>query len=120
MQAWNLSILNRTGEARENRRKTGRMIAADATCSLGTVIDISSGGARVRRRGPSPVQVGDQFIIELEVAEAKFTLPVEVRRIVKVGWRTHDYGLRFGEIPEAARQQFSWLARMAAPGRSYE
>ncbi len=121
MQAWNLSILSRrNGEKTSNQRSTGRVIAADAVCSLGTVMDISSGGMRVRRRGPAPVVEGDKFVVELNVAESRFAVPVEVKRIVKVGWRTYDYGLSFGEIPEEMRQRFSWIARMAAPGTRYD
>ena len=97
-----------------NQRKNGRIAAQDAHTALGQVLDISASGMRIRRRGRRPVSVGDAFLLDLYVCGRAVRLPVEVMRIQKAGWRTHDYGLRFGELPPEMRAQFGQVARMAA------
>ena len=102
------------GPPANNKRKNGRLAAQDAHTALGEVMDISGSGMRIRRRGAKPVSVGDTFLLDLYVCGRAVRLPVEVVRIQKAGWRSHDYGLRFGELPPEMRAQFGMLARMAA------
>ena len=97
-----------------NQRKNGRLTAQDAHTALGQVLDISASGMRIRRRGARAVRVGDRFLLDLYVCGRAVRLPVEVMRIQKAGWRSHDYGLRFGELPPEMRAQFGQVARMAA------
>ncbi len=97
-----------------NHRLAGRLAADDAESSLGKVMDISATGLRVRRRGAAPVRVGSVFMMDLHAAGRTLRAPVEVVRIQKVGWRTFDYGLKFGDLPDDVRAEFGRFARMAS------
>lgn len=101
-------------DAGSNKRKNGRLAAQDAHTALGEVLDISGSGMRIRSRGPKRVNIGDAFLLDLYVCGRAVRLPVEVMRIQKAGWRSHDYGLRFGVLPPEMRVQFGMLARMAS------
>ncbi|BAM02658.1 PilZ domain-containing protein [Phycisphaera mikurensis] len=108
------SGLEGSAPRQQNQRKNGRLAAQDAHTALGEVLDISASGMRIRRRGTKPVEVGSHFLLDLYVCGRAVRLPVEVVRIMKSGWRSYDYGLRFGELPPEMRAQFGMLARMAA------
>lgn len=101
-------------DAGGNKRKNGRLAAQDAHTALGEVLDISGSGMRIRSRGPKRVNIGDAFLLDLYVCGRAVRLPVEVMRIQKAGWRSYDYGLRFGVLPPEMRVQFGMLARMAS------
>ncbi len=97
-----------------NQRRAGRVRAADTTTSLGQVLDISANGLRVRRKGAAPVKIGSTFMIDLHAAGRILRAPVEVVRIQKIGWRTFDYGLKFGELPDDVRAEFGRFCRMVS------
>ncbi|MEM7576801.1 MAG: PilZ domain-containing protein [Planctomycetota bacterium] len=97
-----------------NQRHSGRILAEDATCSLGQIVDMSSGGVCVQRKGAAPVRVGSQFMLDLQIAGRVLRAPVEVMRIQKIGWRSFEYGLKFGDWPDDIRAEFGRLVRMTA------
>lgn len=97
-----------------NRRRHGRLTAQDTKSSLGIVMDISCSGLRVRRKGRPPISVGETFMIDLNAAGRVLRAPITLIYIRKIGWRTYDYGLEFGDIPDEIRSEFSQLARMAS------
>ena len=97
-----------------NQRRAGRLAAEDATTSLGKVLDISANGLRVRRKGAAPLKVGSTFMIDLHAAGRVLRAPVEVVRIQKIGWRTFDYGLKFGELGDDIRAEFGRFVRMVS------
>ena len=94
------------------QRRHGRLRAADTTTSLGDVMDISASGMRIRRKGNATLRVGHEFVIQIHVADRICSVPVQVVRIQKVGWRTTDFGLRFMLNPEQQRD-FGQIARLA-------
>ncbi|MEM1446369.1 MAG: PilZ domain-containing protein [Planctomycetota bacterium] len=97
-----------------NQRRAGRIVAEDAKCSLGKIVDMSAGGVCVQRKGAAPVRVGSQFMLDLQIAGRVLRAPVEVMRIQKIGWRSFEYGLKFGDWPDEVRAEFGRLVRMTA------
>lgn len=110
----NVSTPRETQPGEVNQRRAGRIVAEDAACSLGTIVDMSAGGMCVQRKGAAPVRVGSQFMLDLQLAGRVLRAPVEVMRIQKIGWRTFEYGLKFGNWPDDIRAEFGRLVRMAS------
>lgn len=101
------------GDAPEVRRH-GRLRCHLLECLLGEVQDISASGLRVRSRGKPVVKVGECMILTLQSVSTRLELPVEVVWVKKVGFRRYDVGLRFGDLPRAAREALTIMARAAA------
>ncbi|MEM8782778.1 MAG: PilZ domain-containing protein [Planctomycetota bacterium] len=102
-----------------NQRRAGRIVAEDAACSLGKIVDMSAGGVCVQRKGAAPVRVGSTFMLDLQIAGRILRAPVEVMRIQKIGWRTFEYGLKFGDWPDDVRAEFGRLVRMTAKATNF-
>ena len=93
-----------------NRRRAGRFELEDVKCDLGPVLDLSSGGMRIRcrqaPRGIFPVRVcglGGELVVRARVAWVK-----------RNGLFKREVGLQFVDVtPDVARH----LAQMAMSSR---
>lgn len=99
--------------ATSNRRQHGRLKTLDVSSTLGKVLDLSRSGLRIRRSGKTNIKLGDTLTLDVEAAGDVYTLPVEVVRLQKTGFRATDIGLRFRELTEAQQRGLVFLAHMA-------
>lgn len=111
------SISSRTTE--ESRRH-GRLRCEAVTCSLGRVLDASASGMRVLCRGRLPVPMNEPFGMTIHAPEGPFTVIATAVWSKKVGFRRHEVGLVFGDLPPAARRSLTLLARAAAGNTTFD
>ncbi len=88
----------KTGSRRRLRRKLG--------CNLGSVVDISGGGMRLR----SSRRLTGQVELELWISGRSQTVTGLVVWTRRVAFRKFDVGLRFVELPPAAASGIASLA----------
>lgn len=105
-------------ELDQNRRQSGRLQCPYLECyrgrqKLGEVVDLSSSGIRVFRKGWLPFRVDSEFRLRLRWHEDSVEVVGRVVRIKKLGWRKHDIGITFVEPSHEAREAITQLARGA-------
>lgn len=90
------------------------MLCEGITSSLGDVINLSSGGVKVRRRGKPPA-LGDEIDIELRGSEIVAPLRARVVWTRQTGLfgRHCEVGLRFAELNEDQSRRLTDLLREA-------
>lgn len=97
----------------ENRR-AGRLRCQSIKCSLGQVVDLSGTGLRVQCKGRPGVPVNEPFGLTIHAPTGVVTAPVTAVWVRRVGFRTYEIGLRFGELGDDAKRQLAVIARDAA------
>ena len=93
-----------------NRRRAGRFELEDVTCDLGPVLDLSSGGMRVRcRQAPSGI-----FPVRLCGLGGELVVRAQVAWVKRNGLFKREVGLQFLDVtPDIARH----LSQMAMSSR---
>jgi hypothetical protein len=81
---------------REGRRAPGRLTQEQLACSLGPVLDLSTGGMRVLATRPPPAE--DALIVRLLGGTVCLDLPCRVAWSRRLGFRRHEVGLSFTDL----------------------
>ena len=102
------------GKKPENNRRHGRVKCQHVACTLGTVIDLSASGLRVRGPGIPRVKAGDCFTMTIQTLDGPMLAPVEVAWARRIGWRKHEIGITFREVGPALCRALTALARASA------
>ena len=101
-----------------DQRRNGRLCVELLTCKLGQVLDISSSGIRVRRRGRQIVQRGDRVAVTLKSLLGAHTFKSEVMWIKKLGFLRYEFGLRFVEVTPEENKTLIEIAQISADARA--
>ena len=99
-----------------NRRRHPRLAQECLQSSLGPVLDLSRGGARVLCK---QLPEEDELIVTIDdgLGDDPLRLQARVVRREKVGWRKHAVGLEFVGPDEATTRR---LISMSATGRFFD
>lgn len=96
-----------------NGRRYGRVLCQDVKCTLGTVLDISAGGMRVRSRRKPP-EPGTTLVVGLRTLGGEIVVECRVMWTRARGLLSHESGLQFLEPTPEVRRALVELARAAA------
>lgn len=96
-----------------NGRRYGRVLCQDVKCTLGTVLDISAGGMRVRSRRKPP-KPGTTLVVGLRALGGEIVVECTVKWTRARGLLFHESGLQFMESTPEMRRALVELARAAA------
>jgi hypothetical protein len=102
-----------TASSNSNHRRFGRVMCQDIECTLGAVLDVSAGGARIRCRGKAP-KAGTTFTLGLQTLDGMVYLSCVVRWARRRGLFKQDVGVEFVDLGTEDRQALTRLARAAA------
>ncbi len=88
----------RAGAARlrplTDRRRFGRFKGTRLGCNIGTVIDLSGGGLRIR----CATRLSSRMDVKLWTAKRQITVPAKVAWVRRIGFRKYEIGLEFGDL----------------------
>src|SRR5215212_8701703 len=93
-----LSASKPTPQELIDKRRSRRFQTAIISCSLGDVVDLSSGGIRLRGRGKTPVCRGQILPLTLKAHASEVTTNARVVHIRRVGLRTWEAGFAFVDL----------------------
>lgn len=96
-----------------NARGTGRVRCLAIQSSLGEVLDISAGGARIRRSGRLKVDHQTVFPLRISSACGCCEIQARVRWEQKLGLFSWIFGVEFLDVSADARQVLNAIARAA-------
>jgi hypothetical protein len=96
-----------------DRRRAGRIKGGKLGCSHGAVIDISSGGMRLR--SPRSVRCGE-LEIELWSRTQRITLRAAAVWCKRVAFRKYEVGLQFCDLTDEARKTLTSFATYLTAG----
>ncbi len=106
----------RAGAARlrplADRRRSGRSKGTRLGCSIGTVIDLSDGGLRIR----CSTRLSSQMDVKLWTANRQITVPAKVAWVRRIGFRKYEVGLEFGDLSPETQKDLSTFAAYLAAG----
>ena len=88
------------------RRKFGRIKGGQLRCNRGTVIDISSGGMKLRSR----TRIQGKMKIKLWTHLRDATVPAQVVWTERLGFRKYDIGLQFYDVTDEIADTLSAFA----------
>ncbi len=94
------------------KRRHGRIRCQDVECNLGTILDVSASGMRVRSR--KSLAVDKSCAIRLSTSDVCVEIQAVVRWCARAGIFAHEAGLEFVTVHDDARRILSELARTAA------
>lgn len=96
-----------------NARRHGRLCCSGIKSSLGTVLDISASGLRIRcgRRGPSP---GDTIEIFLVGSERCIKFAAKVVWARRTSFLKRELGLEYAEMIDDMRRSLTIIVRDAS------
>ena len=90
-----------------DRRRAGRIKGTGLRCNRGRVIDLSSGGMRLR----SPRRLRGELEVELWTRIRRLDVRAKVVWTTRVGFRKYNIGLQFRDVtPDAARELTAFAA----------
>ncbi|MCA9292552.1 MAG: PilZ domain-containing protein [Phycisphaerales bacterium] len=92
-------------------RRAGRLRCLDVQCDLGTVINISASGLRVRCRHRPLLELEKAFAMDVSSTFGRFRVAAKAKWMVKRGWFKHEIGLEFVEIGPGGREILGEIAR---------
>ncbi|QYU66288.1 PilZ domain-containing protein [Leptolyngbya sp. 15MV] len=101
-----------------NARRHGRVRCVLVESSLGTLVDISASGCRVRLRHRSAVEVGQQVPLKIQGVDGPFEVEIRLAWIRRVGWFRYEAGLEFVNLTGVLRQHLANLARASTISES--
>jgi len=96
-----------------NGRRYGRVLCQDVKCTLGTVLDLSAGGMRVRSRRKPP-EPGTTLLVGLRALDGEIVLSCRVMWARARGLLSHEVGVEFVDTTPEVRRALTNLARAAA------
>ena len=114
---------NRAAGASGRKRKTNRFSTDLLTCSLGSIVDLSGGGIRLRGEGKPCVAKGQVVPVTLQSPQSRLTMRGRVSWVRSRGVRnrTFEVGIEFTDVrPELVEAlkclaRFGFVPRMKAP-----
>ena len=106
------------GRASDDGRRTGRVRLGGIVCTIGTVLDVSVTGMRVRCTVRVPA-IGAAVSTMISTPEGPLEIGGTVVWTRKCGWITHEAGIRFDQVTPPVRQALTRLARMAGKGADW-
>jgi hypothetical protein len=98
----------------DNGRRHSRVRCRAIGCSNGELVDVSLSGARLLLKGRIHPQTGQMIEIEVEGANAPFTLQGCVRWCRSAGWRRHELGIEFRDNPDEVKKEIVQIAKLTA------
>lgn len=101
-----------------NARRHGRVRAQTINCELGTVLDLSASGVRVRHKGRLKLRIGDQMAVSIRSGAFRTHVDARIIWLKKIGFRTFELGLEFVDLCPEAKKELLLLAR-SAPQNAY-
>jgi hypothetical protein len=106
----------RSGAARlrplTDRRKYGRLKVSRLGCNIGTVIDLSGGGLRIR----CSTRLSSQMDVKLWTAKRQITVPAKVAWVRRIGFRKYEIGLEFRDLSPDTQLDLSTFAAYLSAG----
>jgi hypothetical protein len=106
----------RAGAARlrplTDRRQYGRLKGTRLGCNIGTVIDLSGGGLRIRRS----TRLSSQMDVKLWTAKRQITVPAKVAWVRRIGFRKYEVGLEFRDLSPDTQKDLSTFAAYLSAG----
>lgn len=96
-----------------NGRRYGRVLCQDVKCTLGTVLDLSAGGMRVRSRRKPP-EPGSTMMVGLRALEGEIVLECTVKWARARGLLSYEAGVEFVNATPGVRRALAELARASA------
>ncbi len=91
-------------------REYPRFSREGMTCPLGPVVDLSSGGARVRIDRKPTVQVGETLEMMIGARGSVLSVRAIIVWVRKSGWKSWEIGLQFRGVYEELAKQLMQLA----------
>lgn len=85
----------------------------DIACSMGTLLDLSASGMRIRTRGTMPT-VGTKFAVTIQGLEESLLVECVVRWTRKTGMLSRELGIEFENVNAEIRRSLTELAKTAA------
>ena len=98
----------------DNRRRNGRVMLQEITCSLGQVMDLSSSGMRVQTATKHDLQPGQTFGMVLQALSGPVNVAATVAWVRKAGWGKYQLGIQFIDPQPDLRRAICELARSVA------
>jgi len=86
----------RQGATRPRRQE--RFPTHGLNCPLGTVLDLSGSGMRVRRESKPPLNVGDPMAMTIGSESQSVKVSGKVAWIKRVSWRSFEVGVQFVDV----------------------
>lgn len=100
------------GRANADGRRSGRVRLHGIVSTIGTVLDLSVSGMRVRCAARVPA-IGAAVTTMISTPDGPLEVVGTVVWTRKCGWITHEAGIRFGQTSPPVREALTRLARMA-------
>jgi hypothetical protein len=104
------SPVNKTSDA----RTTGRVHCTGVRCSLGHVMNLSAGGARIVGVKARRLDPGDSFQLTIHTDFGEATVTATVARKTKKGFFQAELGVAFSEVDDHARNILSQVGYACA------
>ncbi len=106
-------------EQASDKRKFGRVKTEYLECIhagkvYGTVVDLSSHGARMYRKGPMQLKDNAFAHFTLRWQDIEVPIQVQVAWLRKTGWRRFLYGLKFINLNDSQKTALAQLAQAAS------
>lgn len=105
-------IMQWAESAQDERRRCGRINVELLRCNLGTVVDLSASGMKVRRKSFFRPRCRRTRVV-LRTIDGVSTIPARIVRVRKIGSRTWDLGVEFARISDRLRARIVEIARLA-------
>jgi hypothetical protein len=94
-----------------DKRRYPRFTTDLIACPLGDVVDVSSGGIRLRGRGKAPVCRGQIIPLTLRARDSEVTIKARAVHIRRVGLRVWEAGFAFVDIRPTLMSDIDRLGR---------
>lgn len=109
--AWSFNLGQKQGKTVAYPRAHERFSAGSLTSSLGTVLDLSAGGARLALANRPPFLPAETVEVSIGSNEQRVRVKAQVAWIKRTGWKTHQVGLRFVRVSESTTRVLIAIAR---------
>ncbi len=97
----------------DNRRRQGRIRVHGIGTSLGKVLDVSAGGARLRAGRTVPPE-GSAIELAIDTIDGPITLKARIAWVKRTGFLSSEIGVEFVEIDAVARRAITNIAMNSA------
>ncbi len=105
-------IMQWAESGQDERRRCGRIHTELLKCNLGSVVDLSASGMKVRRKSIFRPRRRRTRVV-LRTIDGVSTIPARIVRVHKIAPRTWDLGIEFARIDERMRTRITEIARLA-------
>ncbi len=101
------------GEPSDQRRVSGRIRVNDVRTNVGTVIDASAGGLRIRGKAPKGCEPGTSIRVEITDGEVSVTVDCEIRWMQRHPFKGATFGVSFIDPSDEQRRDIFTIIRRA-------